>query len=103
MEASRHVLGATGCSKFVFTAERRRQIEELRMVDPNIQAWEIPGLWGVFDRSEIHPGPVKGKTVPDEEERVAVYIHSSGTTGMMLHFVCLISAAMILTIICRFA
>lgn len=84
MEASRHVLGATGCSKFVFTAERRRQIEELRTMDPGIQAWEIPDLWVVFDRSEIHPTPVKGAAIPDEEGRVSVYIHSSGTTGMML-------------------
>lgn len=79
-EASRHVLGATSSNKFVYTPERSRQVEEIKTVSPSLQAWEIPSLWDVLHLNNAKPLPVKGPG-SDTEDRVAVYIHSSGTTG----------------------
>lgn len=78
-QASRHVLNATGCAKVVYSSERSRQVMELKAVSSSLQAWEIPGLWKVFDPSSLSPSPAK--SAGDAEDRVAVYIHSSGTTG----------------------
>ncbi|KAJ5527212.1 Male sterility NAD-binding [Penicillium frequentans] len=79
-QASRHVMGATGCTKIVYTPERSRQISELQTADIPLEAWEAPALWEVFDDSS--PSPVIQEPAEDHEDRVAIYIHSSGTTGM---------------------
>ncbi|CAI7655071.1 unnamed protein product [Penicillium glandicola] len=79
--ASTHLLGATGCSKFVYSPERSKQIEELKGGNPSLQEWVVPGLWGLFDSSSA-PAPVVKEPTEDLEDRIAVYIHSSGTTGL---------------------
>lgn len=81
IQASLHVLGATKCTKFVFTTERRRQVEDLRTADSSIQVWEMPSLWEVFDRAARLPDPTANEAAPDEQDRIAAYIHTSGTTG----------------------
>lgn len=73
-------MSATGCTKIVYTPERSRQISELQTADISLEAWEAPGLWEVFDDSSA--GPVIQEPAEDHEDRVAIYIHSSGTTGM---------------------
>lgn len=76
-------MSATGCTKIVYTPERSRQISDLIAADTSLEAWEAPGLWEVFDDSS--PGPVIQEPAEDHEDRVAIYIHSSGTTGMTEH------------------
>ena len=84
--ASSHVLGATGCSKFVYSPERSKQIEELKGANPSLQAWVAPVLWEVFDSGS---GPALAVKEPEEDsdDRIAVYIHSSGTTGECISIV----------------
>ncbi|OJD14718.1 hypothetical protein AJ78_04973 [Emergomyces pasteurianus Ep9510] len=83
LEASRHVLRESGCSKFVYGLERERQVNELRTADSNIQAWTVPDLWVVFSNQEISPYAAKEKQPREwEEDKIAVIIHSSGTTGL---------------------
>lgn len=74
-------MGATGCVKIFYSPERSRQVDGLKAADPSLQTWEVPDLWDVFSgfaknasTNFIAPGY-------DVEERVALYIHSSGTTG----------------------
>ncbi|KKZ67205.1 hypothetical protein EMCG_07103 [[Emmonsia] crescens] len=82
LEASRHVLEKSGCSKFVYSVERERQVNELRRADSSIQAWTIPDLWDVFTNDEVSPYAAKEKQPEGAEDEVAVIIHSSGTTGL---------------------
>lgn len=76
-------MSAIGCTKIVYTPERSRQISDLTAADTSLEAWEAPGLWEVFDDSS--PGPVIQEPAEDHEDRVAIYIHSSGTTGTTGH------------------
>ncbi|CAG8019901.1 unnamed protein product [Penicillium nalgiovense] len=78
--ASSHLLDVTGCSKFVYSPERSKQIKELKGANPSLQAWLAPSLWEVFDSSAS--APVVKEPAEDAEDRIAVYIHSSGTTGL---------------------
>lgn len=64
----------------MYSPERSKQIEELKGANPSLQAWVAPGLWEVFD-SGSGPAPAVKEPGEDTEDRVAVYIHSSGTTG----------------------
>lgn len=73
-------MSATGCSKFVYSPEQTKQIDELEAANPLLQTWVAPGLWDLFD-SVSEPEPVIKEIAEDPENRVAVYIHSSGTTG----------------------
>ncbi|KAJ5090943.1 hypothetical protein N7532_009627 [Penicillium argentinense] len=79
-QASRHVLSATKATKIVYTSERDRQIGELKAVDSSLSTSQIPDLWTLFETGSSCP-EVR-EPVDDAEDRVAVYIHSSGTTGM---------------------
>ncbi|KAJ5670583.1 Male sterility NAD-binding [Penicillium maclennaniae] len=79
--ASSHVMNATGCSKFVYSPERTKQIDELKAANPSLQTWVAPGPWDLFDNS-TELDTVMKETSEDPENRVAVYIHSSGTTGL---------------------
>lgn len=72
---------ATHSAKIVYSSEKSRQIKELETADPALKTWEIPDLWKLFDRYEETPSPVINESVEDGQDRVAVYIHSSGTTG----------------------
>ncbi|KAJ5321437.1 Male sterility NAD-binding [Penicillium atrosanguineum] len=78
--ASSHVMGATECSKIVYSPERTKQIDELKTANPSLQSWVAPGPWELFD-NVYEPDPVIKETSEDPENRIAVYIHSSGTTG----------------------
>jgi hypothetical protein len=74
-----HVLNKTACTKFVYSVERQQQVQELQQVQKNTQAWEIPGLWEMFDsKAECYPCE---KQFTDLEDNASVIIHSSGTTG----------------------
>jgi acyl-CoA synthetase (AMP-forming)/AMP-acid ligase II len=44
-------------------------------------AVKIPELWELFDRDGNTPSPGIKEPLEDDEDRVAIYIHSSGTTG----------------------
>ncbi|KAJ5654047.1 hypothetical protein N7490_001050 [Penicillium lividum] len=79
-QASRHVMNATSCTKIVYTPERSRQISDLMAVDNALKSYEAPSLWEVLDDSS--PAPLIEEPAEDTEDRVAIYIHSSGTTGM---------------------
>ncbi|CEJ60955.1 hypothetical protein PMG11_09509 [Penicillium brasilianum] len=80
--ASSHVLNAVNCSKFIYTPERSRQVDEIKAANSSLQSWLAPDLWDVFGRQATAPVPTIKEHVEDPEDRVAVYIHSSGTTGM---------------------
>ncbi|KAJ5939197.1 hypothetical protein N7466_002331 [Penicillium verhagenii] len=79
-QASHHVMGLTNCTKLVYTTEKSRQVNGLTAAYTSLKAWEVPDLWEVFDDSS--PGPSIEDPAEDPEDRVAIYIHSSGTTGM---------------------
>ncbi|KAJ5896728.1 NRPS-like protein biosynthetic cluster [Penicillium subrubescens] len=79
-EASSHVLNAVNCSQFIYTPERSRQVDEIQVANPSLQSWVAPDFWELFDRQS--PEPIIEEPADDPEDRVAVYIHSSGTTGM---------------------
>ncbi|CAI7640642.1 unnamed protein product [Penicillium pancosmium] len=81
-QASRHVLEATHSSKVVYSSEKARQAEELKTADSSLVAVQIPELWELFDRDGKTASPEVKEPLEDEEDRVAIYIHSSGTTGM---------------------
>jgi len=66
----------------VYSSERNRQIEELNGADASLKTVQLPGLWELFDRDGESPAPVVNELVEDAEDRVAIYIHSSGTTGL---------------------
>lgn len=53
----------------------------MKAANPSLQAWLMPGLWDIFDRQSTVPVPIIKEPAEDPEDRVAVYIHSSGTTG----------------------
>ncbi|KAJ5668943.1 NRPS-like protein biosynthetic cluster [Penicillium macrosclerotiorum] len=80
-QASRHVLEAVGCSKCVYTPERSRQVEDIKELDSSVESWLAPDMWTVFDHQSAAL-PMIEEPPNDPEDRVAVYIHSSGTTGM---------------------
>ena len=56
-------------------------MEDVRAADSSIQVWEMPSLWEVFDRTARLPDPTANEAAPDKQDRIAVYIHTSGTTG----------------------
>ncbi|KAJ5107011.1 hypothetical protein N7456_003686 [Penicillium angulare] len=78
--ASQHLLASTGSTKMVYTTERSRQINDIAVVDSTIGFWEVPSLWEIFDKNGETPDiEEQGE---DSEDRIALYIHSSGTTGL---------------------
>ncbi|KAF3392431.1 Iterative polyketide synthase CazM [Penicillium rolfsii] len=79
-DASSHVLNAVNCSLFIYTPERGRQVDEIKAANPSLQSWVAPELWEIFDRQSLTP--IVKEPADDPEDRVAVYIHSSGTTGL---------------------
>ena len=74
-------MSATGCVKIFYSPERYRQVDGLKAADPSLQTWEVPSLWDVF--SGVANNASANLIAPghDVDERVALYIHSSGTTG----------------------
>lgn len=80
-QASAYLLDAIGCTMVLYSTERTRQADALTAADHSLEAWRVPDLWDVFGGEpddEFSQIPTPGS---DPEERVAVYIHSSGTTG----------------------
>jgi hypothetical protein len=75
------VLGATDCVKILYSPERSRQVNELKEAKPSLQVWEVPGLWEIFRGGSPGITTAINDHTSDTEDRVAVYIHSSGTTG----------------------
>jgi hypothetical protein len=80
-QASTHLFGATECAILLYSPERSRQVDALKNANASIQTWEIPGLWDVFAGNTRDVTIQIAQPSIDVEERVAVYIHSSGTTG----------------------
>lgn len=77
--AFRHVLNETACSKFVYSVERQKQVQELQHAQKSMQVWEMPGLWEIFDgKAEFYHC---NKQFEDGEDVTSVIIHSSGSTG----------------------
>ncbi|CAG8396628.1 unnamed protein product [Penicillium salamii] len=80
-QASTYLFGAIGCTRVIYSPERTRQADALTAADHSLEAWRVPDLWDVFGGEpddEFSQIPTPGS---DPEERVAVYIHSSGTTA----------------------
>ncbi|KAE8403342.1 hypothetical protein BDV37DRAFT_294628 [Aspergillus pseudonomiae] len=78
--ATSHVLGATKCSKIVYSAERHKIAEEIRDNVQGVRLFEIPSLWEVFGE-QAAPYPFNG-TFYDLQNKSCIIIHSSGTTGL---------------------
>ncbi|KAI9925939.1 hypothetical protein MW887_005745 [Aspergillus wentii] len=78
--ASLHILGATRCSKIVYSDSRRKFVGQLQDADVGIRSWEMPDLWKVFgQKSAVYPFTAR---YDDVEDQAAVIIHSSGSTGL---------------------
>ncbi|OJJ82686.1 uncharacterized protein ASPGLDRAFT_36808 [Aspergillus glaucus CBS 516.65] len=64
---------------FFFSAEQQKVVEQLQQANKNLQSWEVPGLWEVFDKKvDCYPFV---KQYADVEDEAPIIIHSSGTTG----------------------
>lgn len=74
-------MGATGCVKIFYSPERSRHVDGLKATDPSLQTWEVPSLWDVFSGFAKYASANLIAPSHDVEEKVALYIHSSGTTG----------------------
>jgi hypothetical protein len=56
-------------------------VDALKEVNSSIQIREVPGLWDLFGAKKSDVAIQIAQAPIDADERVAVYIHSSGTTG----------------------
>ncbi|KAE8356048.1 NRPS-like enzyme [Aspergillus coremiiformis] len=82
----RHLLSATHCSVLVDGSERRSLQDTLDQIeakcpDLGIERWRIEGMWDIFAPSTVTPYPHR-EHFTDIEDRTAIIIHSSGTTGL---------------------
>ncbi|CRG91279.1 Mediator of RNA polymerase II transcription subunit 12-like protein [Talaromyces islandicus] len=74
-----HLLKETGCSKFVYSPERHKTVQDLQNVNASIKAWKIPGLWEMVDNpADVY---VYERQFSESENETSVIVHSSGTTG----------------------
>ncbi|QKX61516.1 uncharacterized protein TRUGW13939_08668 [Talaromyces rugulosus] len=76
---SLRVLHATKSFKFIYSVERRKLVEALQQTDKSLHLWEIPSLWDIFNK-KVDPYPCNTQYT-NAEDKAAVIIHSSGTTG----------------------
>lgn len=74
-----HLLKETGCSKFLYSPERYKPVQDLQKVNASIKAWEISGLWEMID----YPADIYScdRKFNDAENETSIIVHSSGTTG----------------------
>jgi len=77
------LLKATECSKFVYSAERKLKVLDIKKNRPELEILEIPSLAEMLE-SETGMYPYN-KTFEEAEDEVSVIIHSSGTTGASGH------------------
>lgn len=77
--ATSHVLGATKCSKVVYSAERHKFAEEIGDNIQNVRLLELPSLWEVFGE-QAEPYAFNANFY-DLQNKPCIIIHSSGTTG----------------------
>lgn len=77
--ASEHLMTATGCSKLLYTRERERQVSGIVENGNRVEIFEIPPLWDIYSSDTTDAFMQEGFGDPDD--RVAIYIHTSGTTG----------------------
>lgn len=71
---------ATDCQKFIYGSERKHRVFDIKKLSPDLQIVEMPSLWEMIE-GQAPPYPFE-KTYEEEEDNVALIIHSSGTTGM---------------------
>ncbi|KAL1969482.1 hypothetical protein VTN77DRAFT_8920 [Rasamsonia byssochlamydoides] len=79
-DAFLHLLKATDCQKFVYGAERKNRVFDIKKLRPDLEIVEIPSLSEMIEgQSPLYP---YDKTYDEEEDKIAFVIHSSGTTGL---------------------
>ncbi|KAJ5323083.1 NRPS-like enzyme [Penicillium brevicompactum] len=82
--ANQHLLRSTNCSVLVDGSERKtlcNLINELEGSCPEVERWHIGPIWDVFSSESVKPY-VQNESYEILENRTAVVIHSSGTTGL---------------------
>lgn len=75
---------ATKSSKLLFTVEREKQVSAIVANGYTATTIEIPALWDIYSDS---PAPVIQERLEGPEDRVAIFIHTSGTTGKCLIYI----------------
>lgn len=82
--ANQHLLRSTSCSVLVDGSERKtlcNLINELDVSCPEVERWHIDPIWDVFSSDPVVPY-IQNESYEILENRTALVIHSSGTTGL---------------------
>ncbi|KAJ5353558.1 NRPS-like enzyme [Penicillium brevicompactum] len=82
--ANQHLLRSTNCSVLVDGSERKNLcnlVNKLEVTCPEVERWHIGPIWDVFCSEPVKPY-IQNESYEILENRTAVVIHSSGTTGL---------------------
>ncbi|CAG8935291.1 unnamed protein product [Penicillium salamii] len=82
--ANRHLLRSTNCPVLVDGSERptlRTLVSELVESCPETERWHMGPIWDIFASDTVKPY-IHNESYAILEDRTAVMIHSSGTTGL---------------------
>lgn len=79
-EAYVHLLRTTSPAAFLYTPEFKNKVQALRVHYPEMKAFEVPS-WDYMLAGETQHYP-HTKSFDEEEDRVTLVMHTSGTTGL---------------------
>ncbi|KAL4807921.1 hypothetical protein BDV18DRAFT_168140 [Aspergillus unguis] len=80
-DAYQHLLTTLDCKKFFYTNEKQRQASGIQSFRPDIGFFGVPEVEKILDVHGSGSYPYKD-TFDEAKDKVALIIHSSGTTGM---------------------
>ncbi|PLB53450.1 acetyl-CoA synthetase-like protein [Aspergillus steynii IBT 23096] len=69
------------CSRLLFAPEYAEKVQRIRSSNKSLQAWQVMGLWEMFDVSS-EPFPYCPEYTLAKEREPTVILYSSGTTGL---------------------
>lgn len=74
-------MSATNCSKLLYSREREKQVSAIVEYDSaaTTKIFELPPLWHIYNNDPM--STLTEEPTGDADDRVAIYIHTSGTTG----------------------
>ncbi|CAG8045194.1 unnamed protein product [Penicillium olsonii] len=84
LAANQHLVRSVNCPVLVDGTERqtlRTLVNELDASCPETERWHISPIWDIFSSESVKPY-IHKKSYDVLEDRTAVVIHSSGTTGL---------------------
>ena len=82
-EAQLYLLHETKCNRFFYTAERERNVAELKQLRPELNIIELPALDAIWEGEEGSCFYPFTQSYEEAEDEVFLIVHSSGSTGMV--------------------